>query len=141
MNHDHDDHDHDDRASTEEGMAIEIAHPENSPQIASFEDGLTMLSDIVSRLESGGLGLTESIEAYERGVGILRQLYSELARADQRVSLLVRIDEDGKPVLAAFGPDSDDPGPGEQLSPRRRGRAKTSRGRSLPGMDDESAEA
>lgn len=122
-------------------MPAETTHLENSPQIASFEEGLALLSDIVARLESGGLGLSESIEAYERGVGILLHLQGELARADERVSLLVRIDEEGKPVLAPFGSDSSETTSDEQPGTRRRGRAKTARGRSLPGMDDDSAEA
>jgi exodeoxyribonuclease VII small subunit len=125
----------------EASMSSESTHLENSTQIASFEEGLGMLGDIVARLESGGLGLTESIEAYERGVGILRQLHDELARADERVSLLVRIDEDGKPVLAPYGSDAGDQDSTELPGTRRRGRGKPSRGRSLPGMDDASAEA
>jgi len=123
------------------GMPSEPVHLENSPQIASFEEGLGMLGDIVARLESGSLGLTESIAAYERGVGLLRRLHDELARADERVSLLVRIDEEGKPVLAAFGSDPGNQGAAEEPGTRRRSRGKPPRGRSLPGMDDESAEA
>jgi exodeoxyribonuclease VII small subunit len=122
-------------------MASESTPPENSTQIASFEEGLGMLGDIVARLESGGLGLTESIAAYEQGVALLRRLHDELARADERVSLLVRIDEEGKPVLAPFGSEADDGDANDLPGTRRRSRGKPSRGRSLPGMDDESAEA
>jgi exodeoxyribonuclease VII small subunit len=128
-------------SSHEESMPSETTSPENSPQIASFEEGLGMLSDIVARLESGGLGLTESIAAYERGVSLLRRLHDELARADERVSVLVRIDEEGKPVLAQFGSETGDSESGDLPGTRRRSRAKPARGRSLPGMDDESAEA
>ena len=125
----------------EASMPSETTSPENSPQIASFEEGLGMLGDIVARLESGGLGLTESIAAYERGVSLLRRLHDELARADERVSLLVRIDEEGKPELAPFGAEADDGDAVDLPGTRRRSRAKPARGRSLPGMDDESAEA
>ena len=52
-------------------MPSETTQPARSPQISSFEEGLSVLGDIVARLESGSLGLTESIEAYERGVSIL----------------------------------------------------------------------
>ena len=122
-------------------MPSETTSPENSPQIASFEEGLGMLGDIVARLESGGLGLTESIAAYERGVGLLRRLHDELAQAEERVSMLVRIDEDGKPVLAPFGSEAGEGDANDLPGTRRRSRAKAARGRSLPGMDDESAEA
>jgi exodeoxyribonuclease VII small subunit len=125
----------------ETSMPAESTHLENSPQIASFEEGLGMLGDIVARLESGALGLTESIAAYERGVGLLRRLHDELARADERVSVLVRIDEEGKPVLAPFGSEPGEEDSSDQPGTRRRSRGKASRGRSLPGMDDESPEA
>ena len=46
--------------------------------------------DLVARLESGRLGLSESIAAYERGVALLRRLHEELAQAEERVSVLVR---------------------------------------------------
>ena len=67
--------------------------PLNTTQKPSFETGLSQLSDIVSRLESGGLGLSESITAYEQGVAILRRLHDELSHAEQRVSVLTRVDE------------------------------------------------
>lgn len=125
----------------DESMSSESTHQENSPQITSFEEGLGMLGAIVARLESGSLGLTESIEAYARGVALLRQLHDELAQADERVSLLVRIDEDGKPVLAPIESDPGKQDSNERPGTRRRGRGKPSHGRSLPGMDDDSAEA
>jgi exodeoxyribonuclease VII small subunit len=122
-------------------MTSEITQPARSPQIASFEEGLATLGDLVSRLESGALGLSESIAAYERGVGILRQLHEELARADERVSVLVRIDEEGRPILMAHDVDSTGSKATDEAPTRRRPRGKTSRGRSLPGMDDPSEEA
>jgi exodeoxyribonuclease VII small subunit len=122
-------------------MTHKTTQPTSSPQIASFEDGLATLGDLVARLESGGLGLSESIEAYERGVGILRQLNDELARADARVRLLVRIDEDGQPILADHETDTDSSAAIDRGPSRRRTRGKTSRGQSLPGMDDRGEEA
>ena len=69
-------------------------------QTASFEEALAELGRIVAGLESGSLGLSESIAAYERGVALVRRLHDELARVEARVSVLVRIDEEGRPVLA-----------------------------------------
>jgi len=111
---------------------------------ATFESALNQLGDIVARLESGSLGLSESIDAYERGVAILRRLHEELAAAEERVNVLVRIDDEGRPILepaaagAAQAADSTQP-----AAPRgpRPPRAKTGRPRSLPGMDDAAAEA
>lgn len=105
----------------------------NSPQPPSFEVALAELGDLVSRLESGSLGLSDSITAYERGVALLRRLHEELAVAEAKVSTLVRIDEQGRPVLApaeTLQPDdASQPAP-----PRAAGRKQ--RTRPLPGMDD-----
>lgn len=68
-----------------------------------FETSLLELNDLVYRLESGALGLSESIIAYERGVTILRHLHEQLADVEERVRLLVRIDEQGRPVLEPAG--------------------------------------
>lgn len=111
-------------------------HTENSAQIASFETNLADLGEIVAHLESGVLGLSESIDAYERGVAILRRLHDELAAAEQRVSVLVRIGEDGRPVLAAHdAPAADAPAPAAP-PPAGGGRGRGRRTRSLPGIDD-----
>jgi exodeoxyribonuclease VII small subunit len=111
---------------------------------ATFESALNQLGDIVARLESGSLGLSESIDAYERGVAILRRLHEELAAAEERVNVLVRIDDEGRPILqpAATGASSaaDSTQPAAPRGPRPP-RAKTARPRSLPGMDDAAAEA
>ena len=112
---------------------------------ATFESALDQLGDIVARLESGSLGLSASIDAYERGVAILRRLHEELAAAEERVNVLVRIDDEGRPILepaAATGaiPAADSAQPATPRGPRPP-RAKTARPRSLPGMDDAAAEA
>jgi exodeoxyribonuclease VII small subunit len=109
----------------------------------SFERALAALGDIVARLESGSLGLSESITAYEEGVGLLRRLHGELAAVEQRVSLLVRIDEEGRPVLADLEPAggaaaAESAQPADPATPARRSRGQSSRARAarLPGMDD-----
>ena len=112
---------------------------------ATFESALNQLADIVARLESGSLGLSESIDAYERGVAILRRLHEELAAAEERVNVLVRIDDEGRPILepaAATGAmqAADSAQPAAPRGPRPP-RGKTARPRSLPGMDDAAAEA
>lgn len=127
---------------------------ETPPPTETFETSLAALGEIVSRLESGSLGLSESITAYERGVGLLRRLHDELAAVEQRVSLLVRIDEEGRPVTAdleagaadstqsADSPsDTASPGSLSSGSPARgakrpRGAPPRSRATRLPGMDD-----
>jgi exodeoxyribonuclease VII small subunit len=118
--------------------AAAAPQPENSMQPASFEEGLASLAELVARLESGSLGLSESIVAYERGVGLLRVLHDQLASAEERVRLLVRIDEQGRPVLAAPDeqPQTTAPEAAAGRSAGRAGRGKPPRSKPLPGMDD-----
>jgi exodeoxyribonuclease VII small subunit len=117
--------------------------PSNSQQSTSFEEGLAHLSEIVGRLESGGLGLSESIAAYESGVTILRKLHTELATVEERVSKLVRIDEEGQPVLEPMSA-SEPPSPAAKAgrkAPPRSSSATRKRSESLPGMDDMEGDA
>ena len=108
----------------------------------SVEAALQRLAELVAGMESGSLGLGESIAAYERGVGILRRLHEELAAAEERVKVLVRIDDEGRPVLEdAAAPDgSDGAAAGSPQTaasrPARAGRTKATRPRQLPGMDE-----
>jgi exodeoxyribonuclease VII small subunit len=117
-----------------------------TPGRESFEDALARLADVVASLESGSLGLTASIDAYERGVVILKRLHEELASAEERVKVLVRIDDEGRPVLedaaaerpaaAGEGGTADSAQPAGPRAAGRGGRGKSLRSRPLPGMDD-----
>lgn len=100
-----------------------------STQPSSFETALTELTAVVAKLESGSLGLSDSIAAYETGVALLRRLHEELAAAEKKVSVLVRIDDDGRPVLAPH--DASDTAPPPAARAGRKPRSRT-----LPGMDD-----
>ncbi|MFM9058435.1 MAG: exodeoxyribonuclease VII small subunit [Planctomycetaceae bacterium] len=108
----------------------------------SFEAALQRLAELVAGLESGSLGLSASIAAYEHGVGILKRLHEELANAEERVKVLVRIDDEGRPVLEDSAPPAggDDMAAGSPQTasarPARTNRAKAARPRQLPGMDD-----
>jgi exodeoxyribonuclease VII small subunit len=114
-----------------------------------FETSLSELNDLVNRLESGSLGLSDSIGAYERGVAILRRLHEQLADVEERVRLLVRIDEQGRPILEEIETGATAPektgrptGGGSttdgDVTVRRadRSASRTSRPKRLPGMDD-----
>jgi exodeoxyribonuclease VII small subunit len=111
------------------------AEPADSTQPTSFEAALADLGEIVSRLESGSLGLTESIAAYERGVSLLRRLHEELAAAEVKVSTLVRIDDEGRPILASTAPP-----PAGEAGKAQRAAGRKPRSRTLPGMDDAAGE-
>ena len=60
----------------------------------TFEEGMQTLEGIVKRLEQGNLPLEESLDAFERGIQLLRLLHDKLGEVERRVEVLVR-DADG----------------------------------------------
>jgi exodeoxyribonuclease VII small subunit len=59
-----------------------------------FEDALQRLERIVDQLEAGRLGLEESLQVFEEGVGLARRCARYLEEAEKRIELLTR-DESG----------------------------------------------
>lgn len=68
----------------------------------SFEQALSDLQRIAADLESGALGLEESLGRFEEGVGLLRQCHTILERAEQKIELLTGADVQGQPTFAPF---------------------------------------
>ena len=135
----------------EQNQADQAGNSAHSAQssVVPFETSLAELNDLVNRLESGALGLSDSIGAYERGVTILKRLHEQLADVEERVRMLVRIDEEGRPILAEIGAagTAEDPTvrptaagstTDRDASGRRAARpaSRTGRPKRLPGMDD-----
>ncbi len=69
-----------------------------SSDTPNFENSLSEVEQIVSRLESGSLGLSESLEQYESGIRQLKHCHQILDAAEQKVSLLAGFDADGNPI-------------------------------------------
>jgi exodeoxyribonuclease VII small subunit len=82
-------------------MKADKPEPEN-PSQPSFEQSLKRLEEIVHQLEEGDLGLNEALERYEEGVGLLRQSYDLLQRAERRIELLSGVDAEGNPITKPF---------------------------------------
>lgn len=74
-----------------------------------FESAVEQIEKIIERIESGEIGLEESIAQYERGVGLIRRCRQVLDRAEQRVEELTGQMQDD----AARPPDG---GPGTRAS-------------------------
>ncbi len=72
---------------------------------ASFEASLNRLTEVVEKLEGGELGLEESLALFEEGVGLARAAQSRLDAAEKRVEELVRVDENGEPVVRELEPE------------------------------------
>lgn len=64
----------------------------NTDQQPDFEQALTELENLVSKLESGELGLDQSLEYFKRGVELTRHCQSVLDQAQQTVELLTHPD-------------------------------------------------
>ena len=67
----------------------------------SFETTLKRLEEIVEKMESGGLGLEESMKLYEEGIKKIDMLTSMLAETRDKVMKLVT-DSEGESSLEVF---------------------------------------
>jgi len=54
----------------------------------SFEERLTRLEEIVEKLESGEVGLDESMKLYAEGAALIRECRRTLGEAEKRISKL-----------------------------------------------------
>ncbi|HVZ93457.1 MAG TPA: exodeoxyribonuclease VII small subunit [Phycisphaerales bacterium] len=59
----------------------------------SFEDAVRRLEEITEKIESGEIGLEQSLTEYERGMALLKHCRGILDRAEQRVAELTPGDE------------------------------------------------
>lgn len=55
----------------------------------SFEHSLKELESLVKKMDSGELSLEESLVAFEKGIGLIRQCQITLQAAEQKVQMLV----------------------------------------------------
>ena len=58
---------------------------------ANFEEAINNLEKIVERLESGQLGLEESLSLFEKGIGLSKQCQQALDSAQLRVEGLMKV--------------------------------------------------
>ncbi len=57
-------------------------------QPATFEARLARLEEIVTRLESGDVGLDESLKLYSEGAGLIKDCRKTLSEAEKRIAKL-----------------------------------------------------
>ncbi|MCV9879095.1 exodeoxyribonuclease VII small subunit [Brenneria izbisi] len=79
--------------------------PKKTELPVSFENALSELEKIVTRLESGELPLEEALNAFEHGIQLARQGQQTLQQAEQRVQILLSDEPDA--TLSPFSPDSE----------------------------------
>ena len=63
-----------------------------------FEKKLNRLEDIVSKMEGNSQTLEESIKLFEEGVKLSQDCHKELEQAEQKVQVLLSIDDKGQAV-------------------------------------------
>ncbi len=66
----------------------DAASRDPGPSPDRFEDLIEELESLVERIESGDIGLEESIDAYERGSRLVGKAREILTRAEQRVETI-----------------------------------------------------
>jgi len=62
--------------------------------IIDFESSLQQLEEIVNKMEQGQLSLEQSLDAFEQGVKLTRECQSTLKNAEQRVSTLIKKEDE-----------------------------------------------
>jgi exodeoxyribonuclease VII small subunit len=71
------------------------------PSNKDFRAALAELENIVEELESGELTLESSLDAFERGVGLVKFCNQTLNAVEKKVEMLVK-DKDGQLQLKVF---------------------------------------
>ena len=70
----------------------------------NFEEAMLELEGIVKKLEAGSLSLDESLEAFEKAVGLVKLCNEKLQSAEQKVRILNE-SADGSVTDAPFDGD------------------------------------
>ncbi len=76
----------------------------------AFEEALQQLESIARQIESGQIGLEDSISRYEEGMGLIRHCRDVLARAEMRIQK-IQLDDDGRVQSEALSDPTGSAGP------------------------------
>ena len=63
--------------------------PKTDDKLKDFEKSLQQLEKIVTQMESGELGLEESLNRFEQGIKLAQHCHDTLSNAEQRVEQLI----------------------------------------------------
>jgi len=78
----------------------------SKPKLPDFEQSLSELEALVTRLEQGDVPLEEALKTFERGVTLTRQCQSALRAAQQKVEIL--LSRNGEETIESFADAEDD---------------------------------
>lgn len=71
-------------------------------KVPGFEAALEQLQTIVKKLESGELSLEAALQNFEEGVRLTRHCQEHLAKAEQKVEILMKAGADGQVETQPF---------------------------------------
>lgn len=81
----------------------------NTKKTLTFEEAMAQLEKSVSELESGDLTLDEALAAFEQGIALVKQCRKELDRAEQKIEVLLKDQQNGvSGETVAFSPKTDE---------------------------------
>ncbi len=70
--------------------------------VKTFEQSMTELEEIVTKLEAGDITLDDSLELFEKGIGLAKACRKKLDEAEKKVKILSTTD-DGEITAEDFG--------------------------------------
>ena len=71
---------------------LESANVQESLKDLEFEQGLSLLEELIRRVESGSLPLNSALSSYEKGVALIKALRAQLEGVEKR---LIELKEQG----------------------------------------------
>ncbi len=75
-----------------------------SPKTLKFEEAMQRLDAIVAAMESGEIGIEESLARYEEAMQLAARCREVLDQAEQRIQK-IQLDAAGKPQAVPFEPE------------------------------------
>ena len=70
-----------------------------------FEKKLVRLEEIVGKMERGELSLDDSLKLFEEGVKLSKECHQRLSEAENKVRILMGVDDKGQAVTQEFKPE------------------------------------
>ena len=70
-----------------------------------FEKNLKELEDIVEKMSSGQMSLTESLDSFKKGMGFVSKCQKSLNKAEQSIEKLIKVNQDGSIETESFDPN------------------------------------
>lgn len=85
------------KVHTQKGETVQ----KSSKDKMSFEKALKQLEEIVNKLESGDLGLEDSLELFEEGIKLSRFCSKKLELAEKKIEMLTKDEKGGNQIIPA----------------------------------------